>query len=623
MRVLSIAACVACAWPVCAQSLPSGFVDEPLATGFAFPAALACLPDGRILVVERLAAAVSVVAGPQRAILGTIPDVRTSGGEGVLGLAVDPGWPARPFLYVVYNHALSPFLHIARFDVTGDLSNGGSANLALGGRHLILTDIPDNDGSHNGGTLRFGPDGMLYASLGDDENACSAQDPTILGGGILRLDVSAVPAGPGGPPPKSLLAPAGNPFPGPNENARLRWALGLRQPFRMQIDPVSGAVAAGDVGSFLFEEIDVATAGGANFGWPFLEGPAASATCPGPAPAGLTPPAAALDRSLQPGPATFVALAAYRNPAGAPYALGGAYEGNIFYLDFYFGFVRRLAWSGSQWAPAPAAPGQPNPTDWATGYGGVADGAVHPDGSICYLRHNTGELRRIRPGVPSLQVAIVSGAGQVGTSGQPLPAPIVVRVTDSLAIPAAGLPVTFADTTGGATFGPQPVLTDPAGLAAATPTLGPGPATIQVSAAGGPFLAVPVVWRGLGAASGIQLGQTFVMVALAHSQTNAPFTLVVEPPGLATPVPTAAGTIWTTILAPSVATVVFDGLGIVGPPDPAYRTGPVAPTWELTVWNPPAFLAGVVLICQAYAVDSTLPLPAGVLVTNPAYLTFP
>src|SRR5262249_22351244 len=118
------------------------------------------------------------------------------------------------------------------------------------------------------------PDGMLYLSLGDDGNACAAQDTVALGGVVLRLDVSHLPDGPGGPPDPAQLVPADNPFASsPDPGERLVWVLGLKNPFRFHIDRNDGALYVADVGELQSQEIDRADAGGRDFGWPFFEGP--------------------------------------------------------------------------------------------------------------------------------------------------------------------------------------------------------------------------------------------------------------------------------------------------------------------------------------------------------------
>ena len=117
----------------------------------------------------------------------------------------------------------------------------------LGGEYGAL---PDLAAKHNGGTLRFGPDGMLYVGLGDDDSPCRAQDLTKLQGKILRLDVSSLPAG-GGPAPRyAMLTPPDNAFVAHADSAaRLVWALGLRNPFSFTIDAPTGCLVIGDVGN--------------------------------------------------------------------------------------------------------------------------------------------------------------------------------------------------------------------------------------------------------------------------------------------------------------------------------------------------------------------------------------
>jgi glucose/arabinose dehydrogenase len=404
--------------------LPTGFHEEIIVDGLDEPTGFAFLPDGRALVVEQRTAKVRLVVAGQIAATDpvvVVPNVEAADQEeGLLGIAVDPGWPQRPYIYVHYNYGLTPNIRISRFTCTGSLDNPIAQNLVAdpASRYDILTDIPDDDVNHNGGTVRFGTDGMLYVSIGDDYAECAAQDTSALLGRILRLDVSGLPSGAGGPPAKSLLVPPGNPFSGPTDDARLTWAFGLRNPFRFQVDRANGQLFIGDVGLSSYEEIDWADAPGRDFGWPYLEGPVAGpvASCPGITPGTYTLPIVAFDRSIELGPAAIVSVGVYRRPAvptGATFPL--SYVGDYFYADYYHSYIRRLHFDGSSWQPAAPVPGQPDATNWALGYDACTDFAQAADGSLWSLhqfnnRYDpvSGHLRRIVPdGAPTA----VRGAG--------------------------------------------------------------------------------------------------------------------------------------------------------------------------------------------------------------------
>jgi glucose/arabinose dehydrogenase len=404
-----------------AGTVPTGFSDSLMLGGLSFPVAITSLPDGRVLVTEQFSAKIRLIVNGALSSTDpvcTVPDVRDNPGseQGLLGIAVDPGWPARPYVYVHYDAASSPTIHLARFTVTGDLGFTGNGALSIdpASRRDLLVTIPDNASNHNGGTLRFGPDGKLYDSLGEDAQQCAAQDTTALQGKILRLDVSAVPAGPGGPPAQSVITPADNPFVlSPNANERLVWTLGLRNPFRFTID-ADGTLFIADVGENVWEEIDRVPTGGLDMGWPIFEGHVSHGTCPGVGTAGMTPPI--YDFQHVAGSYAVIGGPVYRAPGCAPNGTNfpSAYLGDYFFGEYYHGFLRRLQGSGNSWALATAVPGQPNATDWGTGFDAVSDWMVGCDATLWYCRQavgfadNTGEIRRI---------------AYTGTSGVPTPGP--------------------------------------------------------------------------------------------------------------------------------------------------------------------------------------------------------
>jgi glucose/arabinose dehydrogenase len=378
--------------------VPTGFENRPALAGLDFPSGMAFLPDGRLLVIEQRTAIVRL------AIVGTVttaspiftvPEVNPSGGEqGLLGVAVDPGWPSRSYVYFLYDHDGDATIHIARFQVTGDLDYSGAGDLAISAssRYDVLVDAPDNAPNHNGGTLRFGPDGMLYASLGEDANRCAAQDSVSLRGVILRLDVSRLPDLPGGPAPKGLIAAAGNPFAAhPDSNARLVWSLGLRNPFRFHVDMSTGDLFIADVGEVTWEEVNVADGGGLNFGWPHREGPATFPQGCTDTNAGFTDPIHAYDRSGF--AAAIISAGPYRAPAGGSEAFPAPYDGDFFFNDYYQGFVRRLTRNGSTWGLAPMVSGQPGSLNWGIGFGQVSDWVVGPSGALWYCRQSNGSFQ--------------------------------------------------------------------------------------------------------------------------------------------------------------------------------------------------------------------------------------
>ena len=396
-------------------ALPTGFTDQTVVTGLLQPASFAFLPDGRTLIVEQNTFRVRLVAGGSLhgSPVLTIPDVNAEGHEqGLLGIAVDPSWPSRPFVYFYFDRTPDSVIYLVRYKAWGTLTHPLSTNLILDDPMNILIDIPDVTLNHNGGTLRFGPDGMLYASLGDDLDGCSAQDSTRFKGNILRLNVNSLPLTGAGPPLKSLLAPPDNPFPGGNENAALVFAYGLRNPFRMQIDPLTGKVYLGDVGENTWEEVNEA-GGGENFGWPFREALSAVTADGCSEPGGLgshyyDPPIVFYNRTESPGPASVICGPRYRLMPGGIYNFPPEYDGALFFSDYYRGFLRVVVESANGWMPMPEAPGQPDTVNWATEMISVVDYLEGPDGAIYYLKQFPGELHRIRP---AGEIGIGDGSG--------------------------------------------------------------------------------------------------------------------------------------------------------------------------------------------------------------------
>lgn len=559
-----------------AQSVPTGFAVETLVTdGLDHPTDFCFLPDGRCLIASR-SGLISIHAGTSTTAvaIGTLPWIENPywTPTGLPSLAVDPGFATNGHLYVLYASLLDTVLHVDRFTCSGALANPTSTNLQfqVASRHVLLGAIPDQSGGSNGGSLRFGPDGMLYVSLGDDSSGCSAQQLASQSGCILRLDVSSRP--PGGNlvlPPYGALDPGDNPFSANADFSQLLIANGIHNPVRMEIDPLSGGLYVGDVGSINEEEVSeyVRPVTGplpfANFGWPWREGNVASGGCGGTVPTGLVAPIATVPHST--GWLRVVCGPRYRNQQGVS-DFGSAYEGNLFFLDMETGELRRLVHNGTWQLAAPVA-GQPTSTGWGTGFQGVTSLRLGPDGALWFAQQQvlqSGALRRVRPPGSMPSVVAVSGNGQRGPSGEPFMQPLVVRLFDPLLNPLPGGVVNFTIAGGGALSTSNPVFTDGLGFAQTmvASTFG-GSVVVTASTPGGAVVARFDLY-------GRRLSTTpagNVLVVAIDNQTDAqppyvPYVVMVSFPGSPT-VPTIVGPLCIDPMY-ALAIVIEDGIGAFG-----------------------------------------------------------
>ena len=158
-----------------------------VATGLAVPWGLGFLPDGTALVTERDSARLlSVTPAGQVTAVGTVAGVVPGGEGGLLGLAVSPSFATDRLVFVYYTAASDSRIVRFRFE-----------NGQMGAQQVVLSGIPKGT-IHNGGRIAFGPDGMLYAGVGETGNTALAQNLSSLGGKILRMTPTGAPA-PGNP----------------------------------------------------------------------------------------------------------------------------------------------------------------------------------------------------------------------------------------------------------------------------------------------------------------------------------------------------------------------------------------------------------------------------------------
>lgn len=255
-----------------------GIAVRRVGTGFSQPLFALGIPGSNdIYVLEKTGGVYRLNPSTGvRTLQFTIGNLSTTGEGGLLGMALLPN-AANSDRFMIYctNAAGDIEIRLYRF---------GTGGAAPGLLSTFAIPHPGFD-NHNGGWMGFGPDGFLYAGVGDgggsgDPNN-NAQNPNVRLGKILRIAVD-----PAAPNPFSPAT--GNPFITGGGDPYI-FALGLRNPFRASF---SGArLIIGDVGQGAVEEIDMVqtTQPGRNFGWRFLEG---TQVFNGTAPTGLTPPVA-------------------------------------------------------------------------------------------------------------------------------------------------------------------------------------------------------------------------------------------------------------------------------------------------------------------------------------------
>ncbi|NUT03609.1 MAG: YbhB/YbcL family Raf kinase inhibitor-like protein [Hamadaea sp.] len=215
--------------------------DRNVNTAMDLPWGIGFLPDGNALVAERdRFEIVLVTPAGQRTVVGKITEAVTTTGEGgLLGLAISPTFATDHYVYVM--HTASSDNRVVRFKY----ENG-----AIGAREPLVTGIAKNR-FHNGGRIKFGPDGYLYITTGDAQDGTKAQNLSSLNGKILRVTTTGA-------------AAPGNPF-----GTRV-YSYGHRNPQGLAWDS-AGRLWESEFGDSTWDELNLIQAGG-NYGWPTCEG---------------------------------------------------------------------------------------------------------------------------------------------------------------------------------------------------------------------------------------------------------------------------------------------------------------------------------------------------------------
>ena len=221
---------------------------------------LAFLPDGAALITMRSGEIRKLAPGATTttvvANLGSdgnpLAGSFAEGQSGLLGLAIDPAFSMNRRIYVYFTHdqAGAKDNRVVRYTLTPEDTLADRTDIVTGISYKALGTGNGGPGSHSGGRLRFGPDGFLYATTGDNHNATIPQDVEALGSKVLRFTTDGTPA-------------TGNPNIG---SRNLIWALGFRNPQGISFHPWTGDVFISEHGPGADDEVTKLVAG-ANGGW--------------------------------------------------------------------------------------------------------------------------------------------------------------------------------------------------------------------------------------------------------------------------------------------------------------------------------------------------------------------
>ncbi len=345
--------------------VPTGFVDELIASGIASPTAMEFAPDGRLFVLQQNGQA-RVLSNANPPVLQPTPflsvTVNSAGERGLLGIAFDPNFGTNRFVYVYYT-ATTPAVHnrVSRF--TASATN---PNVAQAGSEVVILELNNLSSAtnHNGGSIHFGPDGKLYVAVGENANRTNAQTLGNLLGKVLRINADGT-------------IPTDNPFftQASGQN-RAIWAMGLRNPFNFAFQPGTGRMLLNDVGEVTWEEINDGIAG-SNYGWPMTEGPTTTA--------GIRAPLFAYQHGTSATTGCAITGATFYNPTTVTFP--SMYVGRYFFGDFCSGWIRVFN------------PANNTATGFATGLSSVVDTKTHVDGSLYYLQRGgspAGQVHRVR-----------------------------------------------------------------------------------------------------------------------------------------------------------------------------------------------------------------------------------
>ena len=339
-----------------AQTLPAGF-SQVFVGNVTNPTAMSFAPDGRLFILEQGGIVRIVKNGlvlPQPFIS---LNVNSSGERGLLGIAFDPSFSTNNFIYLYYTLSTAANNRISRFTANGDVAVTGSEV------QVLNLDPLSTATNHNGGTMQFGPDGKLYVGVGENANGANSQNLDTYLGKILRINADG-------------SVPAGNPFTSGSSQKQRLWEYGLRNPYTITFQPGTGRLFVNDVGQNTWEEINDASVGGKNYGWPAAEGNSSNSA--------YTNPVYSYSHGAASGQGCAITGGTFFNPTSTNYP--SSYIGKYFYIDYCNNWIDILTLSGTSATRSPFAAGiAGNPVSIITG----------KDGNLYFLSRGGSALYKI------------------------------------------------------------------------------------------------------------------------------------------------------------------------------------------------------------------------------------
>jgi glucose/arabinose dehydrogenase len=342
-----------------AATLPTGFTESQFGSNVgSSPTAMVFAPDGRLFVCLQTGQLRVIKNGALLPTPFVSLSVDSSGERGLLGVAFDPNFGSNHFVYLYYTTNVAPIHNrISRFTANGDVAVAGSETV------LVDLDNLSSATNHNGGAIHFGPDGKLYAGVGENATSSNAQTLANRLGKILRYNSDGT-------------IPTDNPFFNTATGAnRGIWALGLRNPFTFGFQPGTGRMFINDVGQNTWEEINDGIAG-SNYGWPTCEGACS------PANANFRDPLFQYGHGTSGTTGCAIVGGAFYNPPLNQFP--ASYLGKYFFGDLCSGWIRLFD------------PSTGMASGFATGISTLVDLQIGPDGCLYYLAQgNGGQVFRV------------------------------------------------------------------------------------------------------------------------------------------------------------------------------------------------------------------------------------